>query len=393
MFVNAIKSPSTRKYYVHDLYTFLKFTKAKDFDTLAKLSTDVIQDHLENYVLFLRKRGTQAIRPRISGVELFLEMNKILYHKKVLHRLLPSDDKPLGGGVAYTNDDITAMLDSTKKIRTKAVIHFLASTGMRTGGFSDPPFKKKHLTKMPDGCYAIKIYDESREGYWAFLTPEAVKALDQYLESRKSNGETITEESYLFTTYHARKRVLEYLDTNAVTQILKRIVKSSGITRVKVNASHYDKALSYGFRKRFNTILKINNEINSNIAEKLMAHKNGLDGRYLTPTIEECFNEFRKAIFELTISPEHRQQVKIESLEKETTELKAKESQIDELKKQLEDFKKESLNEIEKLKWINQIKSAYIESGELPKIQSNGNEVTTTYKSINEIKKRFNKVS
>ncbi len=81
------------------------------------------------------------------------------------------------------------------------------------------------------------------------------------------------------------------------------------------------------------------------------------------------------------------------SREKETTELKAKESQIDELKKQLEDFKKESLNEIEKLKWINQIKSAYIESGELPKIQSNGNEVTTTYKSINEIKKRFKNVS
>jgi len=62
---------------------------------------------------------------------------------------------------------------------------------------------------------------------------------------------------------------------------------------VKVNASHYDKSLAHGFRKRFNTILKLNNEVNSNIAEKLMAHKRGLDGHYFVPTIEECFEEFK----------------------------------------------------------------------------------------------------
>jgi len=391
VFVNAIKAPSTRKYYVRDLYVFLEFAKVSDFNSLASLSTDVIQDHLENYVLYLRKRGVQAVRSRVCGPELFFEMNKKLYHKKVLHKLFPSDDKVLGGGVAYTNEDILAMLDSTKKLRTKAVIHFLASTGIRPGAFADPPFQKKHLVKMSDGCYGIKVYDESREGYWAFLTPEAVKALNQYLESRKINGEIITDESYLFVNYKSGSYTTEYLNLNGITQMLKRVVLLSAIKRIKVNGKNYDKALSYGFRKRFNTILKLNNEINSNVVEKLMAHKRGLDGRYLVPTIDECFNEFKKAIFELTINPKQRQKVKIENLEKEKSELKIKEKQIDDLQERFEDFKEESLNEIEKLKWTNEIYSIYFETGKLPKIETRGDKTRLHFKSLDELKKNSKK--
>jgi len=57
IFVNAIKTEGTRKYYVRDLYAFLEFTKITDFDSLASLSVDDIQDYLESYVLLLRKRG------------------------------------------------------------------------------------------------------------------------------------------------------------------------------------------------------------------------------------------------------------------------------------------------------------------------------------------------
>ncbi len=324
LFVNAIKTEGTRKYYVHDLYAFLHFTKITDFDSLVALSTDNIQDYLESYVLLLRKNGVTAIRPRISGPELFFEMNKKLFYKKILHKLFPSDDKPLAGGVAYTNEDILTMLASTKRVRTTAIIHFLACTGIRPGGIADPPIQKKHLVKMPEGCYAVKVYDESREGYWAFLTPEAVKAIDHYLESRKLNGETITEESYLFANYKSGNPKTAYLTTNGLTQLLKNVVRLSGVKRTRVNGKHYDKALSYGFRKRFNTILKLNNDVNSNIAEKLMAHKRGLDGRYLAPTIEECFTEFRKAIPQLTIDDSERKQALLDVALKEKSELEEK---------------------------------------------------------------------
>lgn len=57
----------------------------------------------------------------------------------------------------------------------------------------------------------------------------------------------------------------------------------------------------HGFRKRFNTILKLENGVNYNVAEKLMGHRNGLDRVYLTPTLEELFSEFVKAIHKIEI--------------------------------------------------------------------------------------------
>lgn len=75
------------------------------------------------------------------------------------------------------------------------------------------------------------------------------------------------------------------------------------------------------YRKRFNGILKMNNNVNSNIAEKLMAHKKGLDGVYLEPTREECFAEFVKDITELTTDGSMKKQFELDKVIKEKTDL------------------------------------------------------------------------
>lgn len=357
IFVNAIKSDKTKVGYIDDLNKFLAFTKMPDYDTLAKLDTDTIQEFLENYVLKLKSKKLTSIRTRLAGPELFFDMNKKLFYKKILHKLLPSDDNPISGNVAFTNEDIQSMLSNTFKPRTKAIIHFVASTGIRPGAFNDPPFQLKHLEKIED-CQSIKVYDNSKEGYFAFLTPEATESLSQYLESRKLNGETLTPESYIFHTYNTKTKFNEYLTGEGVSGILKRLIKKAGIARIKINAKNYDKAVNYGFRKRFNTILKLNNEVNSNIVEKLMAHKNGLDGRYLQPTREQLFKEFKKAIRELTIDPSKRQEVEIEAQQKKITELSLRDDRIGELEERLDKIDREAEldNEIhETTKEINKL--------------------------------------
>jgi len=348
IFINAIKSKQTQKGYVRDLNKFLTFTKMPDYDTLAKLDTETIQEFLENYILELKSKGLSSIRTRLAGPELFFEMNKKLFYKKILHKLFPSDDKPISGNTAFTNEDIQSMLSATFKPRTKALIHFIASTGIRPGAFNDPPFQMKHLEKIED-CYSIRVYDESREGYFAFFTPEAVETLNLYFESRKLNGEILTNDSYIFHTYNTKTKLNEYLSGEGVSGILKRLLKKAGVARHKVNKKNYDKAVNYGFRKRFNTILKLNNEVNSNIAEKLMAHKNGLDGRYLTPTREECFKEFRKAITDLTIDPTQKQELEIEKQQKKISGLEEDKSQIKMLWKEMMKMKKQIESEGEKI--------------------------------------------
>lgn len=342
LFEKSIRSEQTRKIYTYSLNEFLRFSKIKNYDDLKNLKTDRIQKLLENWILYLSEKGLKAmtIRTKLSAVELFLEMNKKIFHKKILHKLIPSDDYIIGGDIPYTTEEIQKMLSTTTKLRTKAIIHFLASTGARPASIVDPILKLKHLEEMPDGCMGIKLYEGSKQGYWAFLTPEATSALKQYHNSRKLNGENLTPESPVFANLPKSSWTKKYdhMSVKAIREVISHILKAAGIERKK-DGNRYDKAVVYGFRKRFNTTLKLNNDVNSNIAEKLMAHKRGLDGAYLKPTREQCFTEFEKAIPELTISDESRDKLKISKLEKEKSEITKLKEQQEKTQKEIGLFK------------------------------------------------------
>jgi len=321
-FDDAIRRESTRRSYHYYLNDFMRFAKLTDYDEIAKKGTDDIQKLLENWVREQKKRNLEpnTISTKLDAIELFLEMNKKIWYKKIVRKMLPDSDRVAGGDVPFTTEDVARLKQVAKKPRDIAVIDFLASTGVRPGCLSDPVLRLKHLVDMPKDCKAVKVYDGSRDGYWAFLTPEATESLNRYLKWRKFNGEELGSDSVLFKTYKNPNTRKDNIDANSVRQMLVNFLKFAGIERKKTK-NRYDKAIVYGFRKRFNGILKMNNEVNSNIAEKLMAHKNGLDGNYLKPTREQCFAEFVKAVTELTISDEARHKAKIADLEIEKSVL------------------------------------------------------------------------
>jgi len=331
----------------------MSFHGIKDYQDIVKDNTDTIQNWLEKWVIDQKNKGLRhsTIAGRLNAVELFLDMNKKVWYRKIVRKLLPSNDEIPGGEVPFTTDELYRMLQVCKKPRDAAVLHFFASTAARPAAIEDPVLRKKHLVEIED-CYGIKIYDGSKEGYWAFLTPEARKALDRYLKSRKRNGEEISDESPLFATNpNEPKTKHEWMSLFSVRRTFDKLFKASGIERKKVG-TRYDKAIVYGFRKRFNGILKMDNHVNSNIAEKLMAHKNGLDGHYLKPTMVECFREFKKAIPFLTISDEARQKLKIESLEKIKSTSESKEKDVENLKKIAEKISKRSYDQDKVIKML-----------------------------------------
>jgi len=339
-FTQSIKTSSTLKMYNYALDKFMILSKLKSYDKAIKLKTDDVQDLLESYVISLKNRSYQTVNLYISSVELFFEMNKVIFHKRILRKLFPGNDKEPGGKLPYTTEEIERMLSVTTKLRTKAIIHYFASTGSRPAGIDDPVLRLKHVEDMPYGCKSVYIYDGSKQGYWAFLTPEASRSLDSYFRKRKINGEILTEESPVFSNMDNGRTSKNYLSRYSARQMIEDTVAKAGIEKTKTG-ERYDKAIIYGFRKRFNTILKLNNDVNSNIAEKLMAHKRGLDGTYLQPTKEECFAEFVKAIPELTINATERQKHKIESLENEKIELEQQRQQNQNLEERVEEQEKQ----------------------------------------------------
>lgn len=196
---------------------------------------------------------------------------------------------------------------------------------------SDPSIRKY--------CYAIQVYDGYKQGYWAFLIPEASLSIDKFFEWRELRGERLTQESPIFSTIGKTNTKFDYLTDGNARVLLFNLIRISGLKRVKIGKARYDKSIMYMFRKRFNTILKINNDVNSNIAEKLMAHKKGLDGTYLQPTREECHLEFLKAVSALTIDSTQRQSYMIEEQKNEINELNKERNENDKLRVLLEDEK------------------------------------------------------
>lgn len=294
LFEEGIKSKYTRMNYASHLKNFEKFSGLKSTD-IPHVSRDILQKLLEDYLIELKHTANpNSIPSKFQGIRHFCIMNRIIINWDVIRKMFPQKRKT-SCLRAYTNDEIRIMLQNTKCLRDKALIHFLASTGARIGVF-DHHLVIQHMQKMPQSCMAIKLYAGEVEEYWSFLTPQASRTLRLYFVQRKKMGEVLTKDTPIFVSRGNTKQ----LGWSGSRSAIYRIVSKSNILRHKQN-HRYDVQVDHGFRKRFNTILKLNNLVNYNIAEKLMGHKNGLDGIYFTPTLEELFKEFKKIMHGMEI--------------------------------------------------------------------------------------------
>ncbi|MDF2423237.1 MAG: integrase [Nitrosopumilus sp.] len=336
-------SDATKKEYNFRLGLFYRYAGFKTDKEFLDCPTDELQSLLVNYTRHLVKRvnnndlSANTIPKMFRGAKWLLNSN---YREhdirwKPIEALFPKSVKR-SGYRAWTTEQISKMIESTNDLRNKALIHFQASTGGRIG-VHDHPLLIKHLTMMEwngHGCYAVLFYADSDEtaeekdlrdkqddvqggdSYYSFLTPEATDVLDRYFVERKRKGEVFTDDTPIFVTGQGR----QLSDVNLKAILFRILDGLTEVTRVK-KGRRYDIQINHGFRKRTNTILKLESDVNSNVAEKILGHKNGLDGVYLSPTRQECFDEFCKGISQLTVSDAERQKITIKKLQDEKSEL------------------------------------------------------------------------
>jgi|APSaa5957512535_1039671.scaffolds.fasta_scaffold42562_2 integrase len=319
MFEESVKSPISRKKYIYLVKLFMDYHKIKTFDDIVKNDVKELQALVETYVIHIKKSvNPNTVPSYLVPIATFLEVNDIDLNWKKIKRLYPAKIKRSGSS-AYQTEDVKLMLDATPQLRNRALIHFIASTGVRAGGIQD--LTLGNLRDMPQGCKMVLIYEDSTEEYNTFLTPEATNALELYFNERKSEGELLNDDSPIFRErYQLASAKAKALSTEAIQGVLARCTKNAAIRGQKKNG-RYSEQLVHGLRKRFNTILKLNNSVNDNAIEKMMGHKKGLDGAYLQMTPERLFEEFSKGILDLTIDQTEKQKVKIESLEADKSEL------------------------------------------------------------------------
>jgi len=327
LFEQGIKTQRTLDNYTRHLDQFLKFSKIKNYDSLLTIPPKQLQDIIIDYIIYLKKTvSPNSVRTMLGGVRHFFVMNQVLINWQFIQKLYPETVKKQGYK-AWSTDDITKMLDATKSLRNRAIIHFMASTGCRIGAFDG--LVMDHLTDLEDGCKAVLIYPGTNDEYYTFLTPEASTILDEYLEKRRIDGERIHNESPVFRhIYQIGIQKCMPLSSESIKAVMFRLIDGNSHIIRKKTGSNYDIQIDHGYRKRWNTIMKLQNNVNANIVEKMLGHKNGLDGVYFTPTMEECFVEFKKAILALTISDKKRDELKIQELQVNDDRLSKIEDQL-----------------------------------------------------------------
>ena len=310
IFYSTLKTDSTKKNYRYWLDRYLEWTKKPSHDQLLNDKPETIQTSIENYIMELRRMRTTKTVVKITIFSLlhFFAMNRVILNEKIIKKLIPEQEGKVGGKAYSTQDvkKIISAIDQTKikkhrkwhyrKPRAKAIVHMMASSGIRLGALNE--LKLGHLTKI-ENCYAMRIYADTKSEYTTFLTPEATKALDEYLATRQN----LTPESWLINMQYEAIRVLLY-----------RLVKKAKVSQVipqtfrgKFERNRLDIPTVHGLRKRFNTIMKSNNAINKSMIEMMMGHNITiqLDESYMKPTTEKLFSEYKKGIADLTIFSNH----------------------------------------------------------------------------------------
>lgn len=296
LFEESIKSKYTKKNYTSHLNSFQKFANIDYQSQLTTMTNSELQYKLENYLIELKRTtNPNSIPSKFQGIKHFCVMNEININWNIIAKMFPQKQKTQSLR-AYTTKEVKDLVHNATNLRNKALIHFFASTGARVGVF-DHDLSISHMKKMPYGCTAVLLYAGDVEEYWTFLTPQATKALNAYHNYRKCNGEVFYKDTPIFATCKFRPKQLGW---SGVRSVIYRTIQKSNVSRFK-NENRFDVQADHGFRKRYNTILKLNNTVNYNIAEKLMGHKNGLDGVYLTPTLAEIFKEFKKVMYRLEV--------------------------------------------------------------------------------------------
>jgi len=329
IFEHSIRSDQTRGTYKYMLEKFRKWSKVNNSGELLQADQKSIQMLIEDYVMYLKgKISPNSFTAQLAPVILFFQVNDISPNTVKIKKMYPEKVKRSGYG-AYSREDVQSMLENTNKKRTKAIIHVLSSTGCRAGGLVG--LKMKDIEDH-ENCKSVLFDADSTQEYHGFLTPEACKALDDYLLERIRDNERFTPETPVFReSYQLAGLPARHLTLQMLTEIIEATLKN--IKRVRTPNGRYTVQLVHGFRKYFNLVMKDRSDSNLSLCEKLMGHSVTipLDNHYAPFSKEKLFEEFRKAIPELTVSDVERKQTLIESQKKEITELSKKEDKIQEL--------------------------------------------------------------
>jgi integrase len=311
----------------------------EEYDKLLDKDPKLIQMDICDYITYLRNSATLSsgsISTYISAVRKFYTMNDITtLNWEKIHSFEPEREKKVEDR-PYTHEEIKTLIENTSP-RNRAIILLMSSSAPRVGAL--PLVRIKDLEPIDRyGIYKITYYPQSKKfRYFSFCTPEARKAIDNYLEHRKRWGERLTDDTPVFRTdFNARNTERsaksKILSTLRMRSIIGEIARDCGMRQVSTEPVLIDSSINnkkkvrrldimsnHGLRKFFEKQAYAAGMDHMYI-RRLMGQKSGLEDSYLKLSQDELLEGDSKHVGyigimdQLMISNEHRLKQKVDKL-------------------------------------------------------------------------------
>jgi integrase len=348
-FANSIKARDTLNSYNRSLKHYMDFHKISDISSLTKQDIKTIEFNIIKYIVDMKQRNppvSHSLRStRLAAMKKFYEMNDTILNWKKITQYLGEKTKVVKDR-AYSTEEIQLLLTKADE-RMRVVILLLSSSGIRVGAI--PDLKLRHLTSITEyKLYQLTVYENTKDEYTVFTTPEFATTLDSYLAYRERCGEKITPESPLIREQFDPKDSLSIrrprpLKRSSIMGLISEIIVKSGIQTIKHRTETTDRgrerkgiARAHGFRKAFTTNM-IRAKVNPEARELMLGHSIGLSNSYYRPGNNEILEEYLKAVDFLTINEENRLKRKVTELAEKKDEIQVMEMKHNEEIKAIRD--------------------------------------------------------
>jgi integrase len=289
----CVKGKNDTNWAIEQVITFLHFQKERVRNGEITAST------LRNFI--------KAIKLFCDSCDLNIPWKKLI--KGLPRAIQAANDR------APTLEEIQKLVEYPDR-RIKPVVYVMVSSGIRLGAWDY--LKWKHVIPILNNdektvvAAKLKVYEGDVEEYYSFITPEAYKALKDWMDFRASYGEKINDESWLMrdlwqttnVSYEARcglATVPKKIKNTGIKRILERALWDQGIRiKLKEGTKRHEFKGAYGFRKFYKSRTEqVMRPIN---VELTRGHNIGLSDCYYRPTEREILNDYLKAVDLLTIN-------------------------------------------------------------------------------------------